>query len=142
METLFGVPMNNIMIVMLVLLVLSLTAVIWIAIRRTVIFRMGMRNIPRRKAQSGLIVAGLMLATLISAAALTVGDTLNHSVGGEVYDTFAEADQMVVASTADDEEVNILSALTSTVPGSAVDEVRAHTEDLEVDAVGGLLVSF
>ncbi len=142
METLFGVPMNNIMIVMLVLLVLSLTAVIWVAIRRTVIFRMGMRNIPRRKAQSGLIVAGLMLATLISAAALTVGDTLNHSVGGEVYDTFAEADQMVVASTADDEEVNILSALTSTVPGSAVDEVRAHTEDLEVDAVGGLLVSF
>ena len=55
MQKLFGIPMNNIMIVMLVLLLLSLAAVIWVAVRRPVFFRMGMRNIPRRKTQSLLI---------------------------------------------------------------------------------------
>ena len=142
MQTLFGVPMNTIMIVMLVLLFLSLATVIWVAIRRSVIFRMGMRNIPRRKTQSLLIVTGLMLATLISAAALTVGDTLNHSVGSEVYHLFDEVDEIVVASGADDEDVNIMSIVTDTVPASSVDDVRVAAEGLEVDAVGGYLVTF
>lgn len=142
MQTLFGVPMNNIMIVMLVLLFLSLAAVLWVAVRRPVIFRMGMRNIPRRKAQSLLIVIGLMLATLISSAALTVGDTLNHSVGSEVYHLFDEVDQMVAVGGADDEDVNIQAVITNTVPAAAVDEVRTHAEGLEIDAVGSFLVSF
>lgn len=142
MESLFGVPMNSIMIVMLVLLVISLTAVIWVAIRRPVVFRMGMRNIPRRKSQSLLIVAGLMLATLISAAALTVGDTLNHSVGSEVYTLFDEVDQIVVAGNGDEDDVNIQSMVTETIPGSSVEDVRAQSGDLEVDAVGGILTSF
>lgn len=139
MQTLFGVSMNSIMIVMLVLLVISLAAVIWVAIRRPVVFRMGMRNIPRRKAQSLLIVTGLMLATLISSAALTVGDTLNHSVGSEMYHLFDEVDQIVVAGGGDDEDVNINVVFTDTVPASAVEDVRAQTADLEVDAVGGIL---
>src|SRR5699024_8476856 len=99
---------------------------------------------PRRKAQSGLIVAGLMLATLISAASLTVGDTLNHSVGSEVYGLFDEVDEIVVAGGGedDDEDVNIQSVGTETIPGSSVDEVRAHADDLEIDAVGSFLTSF
>ncbi len=141
MESLFGVPMNNIMIVMLVLLVLSLTAVVWVAIRRSVVFRMGMRNIPRRKAQSALIIVGLMLATLISAASLTVGDTLNHSVGSEVYHVFGEVDEIVVAGSGD-EDVNIQRVVTETIPPSAVEEVRTHAEELEIDAVGSFVVSF
>lgn len=142
MESIFGVSMNSIMVVMLVLLFLSLAAVIWVAILRPVIFRMGMRNIPRRKSQSLLIVIGLMLATLISAAALTVGDTLNHSVGSSVYTTFGEIDQLVVAGNEESDEANIQAVFSETVPASSVDEVRAQTSDLEVDAVGGLLLTF
>lgn len=142
MEKLFGVPMNTIMIVMLVLLVLSLAAVVWVAVLRPVFFRMGMRNIPRRKTQSLLIIVGLMLATLISAAALSVGDTLNHSIGSEVYNLFGEADELVIASGSNDEEINIQSVVTDMVPASAVDDVRAASEGLDVDAVGGMLLSF
>ena len=142
MQELFGIPMNNIMVVMLVLLVLSLTAVIWVAIRRPVVFRMGIRNIPRRKAQSLLIVVGLMLATLISAAALTVGDTLNHSIGSEVFTLFGEVDELVVSGDPEDEDVNIQAILTETVPASALEQVRTQSEGLEVDAVGSMLVEF
>src|SRR5262245_13686615 len=42
-------------------------------------FRMGLRNIPRRRAQSVLVVAGLTLSTLVVTAAFVTGDTINHS---------------------------------------------------------------
>lgn len=142
MQEIFGVSMNSIMVVMLVLLLISLAAVIWVALRRPVFFRMGMRNIPRRKTQSLLIIVGLMLATLISSAALSVGDTLNHSIGSEIYHLFGEVDEIVIESRTDDEEVNIQAVVTDTVPASAVEDVRAKTTDLEVDAVGGMLVTF
>ena len=48
-----------------VLLALCLLSVAWVAWRRPVIFKLGVRNIPRRKAQTILIVVGLMLSTLI-----------------------------------------------------------------------------
>ena len=143
METLFGIPMNSIMVVMLILLFLSLAAVLWVAIRRPVILRMGMRNIPRRKTQSILIVFGLMLATLITSAALTVGDTLNHSIGSEIYELFGEVDEIVVAGEFEDQDsVNVQAVITEIIPGSTVDQVRENSGDLEVDAVGGMLITF
>lgn len=146
MEKLFGVPMNNIMIVMLVLLLLCFSAVIWVAITRRVIFRMGMRNIPRRKTQSLLIIIGLMLATLISTAALAVGDSLNYSVGNVVYSDLGEVDELVVKSNPgndneDASSANLEAMLSETLPGDAVDRVRAATDGLEVDAVGGVMLS-
>src|SRR6188472_841271 len=96
MEELFGVPMQGIMVVLLVMLGICLLAVAFIAWRRPVIFKMGMRNIPRRKAQTTLIIVGLMLATLIISAALGTGDTLNHSVKATVLDTLGPLDIIVV----------------------------------------------
>ncbi|HEV2141614.1 MAG TPA: ABC transporter permease, partial [Candidatus Dormibacteraeota bacterium] len=45
-----------------------------------ILLRMAVRNIPRRRAQSVLIVFGVMLATLIITASLAVGDTSNYSL--------------------------------------------------------------
>ena len=141
METLFGISMNTIMIVLLVLLFLSLAAVIYVAIRRPVIFRMGMRNIPRRRTQSLLIIVGLMLATLISTAALSVGDTLNNSLGSAIYQYLGNEDQIVVAGAGNPEDADLNSIITDTLPADALDRVREASGDLEVDAVGGILVS-
>src|SRR5690606_36192283 len=66
----FGMPMSSTMIVLLVGLSLALLTVAWVAWRRPVLFKLGVRNIPRRRAQSTLIVVGLMLSTLIMSAAL------------------------------------------------------------------------
>src|SRR6266849_4256854 len=45
-----------------------------------ILLRMALRNIPRRRAQSVLILFGLMLATLIITASLAIGDTSSYSL--------------------------------------------------------------
>jgi putative ABC transport system permease protein len=102
MENIFGTPVTSIMLVLLVIFGLCMLAAIWIAIRHRIVFRMGVRNIPRRPAQTILIVVGLMLSTLIIAAAFTTGDTLNNSIRSQVYDILGPVDQIVVLSTGED----------------------------------------
>ena len=75
--------------------ILIFLGVAYIAWRNPVMFKMGLRNIPRRKAQTALIVVGLMLSTLIMSAAFGTGDTLTSSVTSEVYSVLGEADEWV-----------------------------------------------
>src|SRR4051812_30959122 len=95
MNKLFGVSMTYIAIGCVIATLAILGAVIYIGIRNPVMFKMGIRNIPRRKAQTTLIVIGLMLSTLIMSAAFGTGDTLSSSVTSEVYDILGQADEMI-----------------------------------------------
>ncbi len=142
MEELFGIPMNSIMVVLLALLGICLLAVAFIAWRRPVIFKLGVRNIPRRKAQTILIIVGLMLATLIISAALGTGDTLNRSVTSVAIDTIGPLDEMVVYSNDPEGDASVGNAFLRTIPESSIDTVRTALEgDTNVDAVGGVLFS-
>ena len=80
MEKLFGLEMATIAGVLSALLVLVIVTLALLAWRRPVFFKLGLRPIPRRRAQSVLIVLGLMLATLIITAAFITGDTLSNSI--------------------------------------------------------------
>ena len=80
MEELFGIPMNTIMIALLVILIPSLVIVAVMAWRNRVMLKMGLRNIPRRPAQTVLIIVGIMISTLIMAAAFGTGDTISYSI--------------------------------------------------------------
>jgi putative ABC transport system permease protein len=102
MDALFGIPMNTIMIVLLVLLVISLGVVAYVALRNRIFFLMGIRNIPRRTAQTVLIVIGLMLSTLIISAAFAVGDTLDHSISKQAYTLLGHVDETVQGDRAND----------------------------------------
>nr|MDQ3044920.1 hypothetical protein [Chloroflexota bacterium] len=109
MNSIFGVPMNNILVVLLALLGLCLLSVAWIAWRRPVIFKLGMRAIPRRKAQTTLIVLGLMLSTMLISAALGVGDTLDHSFTADVYDTLGQVDELIVVTQGGEPTLGLIS---------------------------------
>jgi len=85
MKNLFGIPMTNIMIVLLVLLGIALGTVLFVVLRNRIMFFIGLRNIPRRPAQTVLIVIGLMLSTLIISAAFTTGDTVDHGLTSTSY---------------------------------------------------------
>lgn len=142
MKELFGIPMQSIMVVLLVMLGLCLLSVAFIAWRRPVIFKMGMRNIPRRKAQTSLIIIGLMLATLIISAALGTGDTLNHSVRSQAVDTLGPVDEFVVYHDNPDQDASIAMAFIRPIPETSVQTVRemvAGNDD--VDGVAGVLLS-
>jgi putative ABC transport system permease protein len=136
-DKLFGVQMTTIMEVLIVLLAICLLAVAWVALRKPVVFKMGMRNIPRRKAQTILVVVGLMLSTLIISAALGTGDTMNNSIGSLVYDQLGQVDEIVLSS--DTPKAN-MGAPTTKIPESSVDVVtKALNGDPNVAAVMGAL---
>lgn len=99
MNSLFGLSMTYIAIACVVLTVAIFLFVAYIAVRNPVMFKMGIRNIPRRPAQTALIVIGLMLSTLIMSAAFGTGDTLTSSVTNEVYAIAGEADELIVWDT-------------------------------------------
>ncbi|MEX2314501.1 MAG: hypothetical protein WD628_02205, partial [Thermomicrobiales bacterium] len=109
MDNILGIPVAGLMIALLILLSLCLLSVAWVAWRRPVIFKLGTRNIPRRKAQTTLIVVGLMLSTLIISAALGTGDTVNYSMTSDIYDNLGQVDELVVAS----HEREVTTVLTS-----------------------------
>ena len=92
MNELFGAPTSMIAAVLVVLVATALIAVALIALRNRTMFRMGLRNLPRRRAQTALIIAGLTLSTLVVTAAFVTGDTINHSFTKSSYDVLQRTD--------------------------------------------------
>src|SRR5215210_3041249 len=95
MENIFGIPMGTLAVALAVLLGILMTPVIFTVLFKRVMFRIGIRNIPRRRAQTLLIVLGLMLSTLNISSAFGFGDSLNYSVKKGVYDQLGPVDETV-----------------------------------------------
>src|ERR671916_700395 len=97
MDTLFGIPTNQLTLVLLGVFAAGALILASLALRDRTSFRMAGRNIPRRKAQSALIVAGLMLATVLFSAAFTTGDTLTNSLRVQALENIGRVDVVVRA---------------------------------------------
>ena len=99
MDTLFGIPTNQLTLVLLVVFAVGALILAFLAARDRTSFRMAVSNIPRRKAQSALIVVGLMLATVLFSAAFTTGDTLTKSLRAQALENIGRVDVVVKASS-------------------------------------------
>ena len=128
MDNIFGLSMNVILLVLVAIMGICLLAVAAIAIFRPVVFKMAARNPPRRKAQSILIVAGLMLATLIISAALTTGDTLDYSIKRIMYDSLGRTD-VTVGFVGDAGGEGNVSVNNEPFPASLADELETQFAD-------------
>jgi len=136
MDELFGLSMDYIMIGLLVGLAISLSTVAYVVLRNRIMFKMGVRNIPRRMAQTVLIVIGLMLSTLIISAALTTGDTVDRSMTNWVYNLAGHLDEIVEF----DVEKTGNGAAEPFVPESAVAELEAALgDDPDIDGIAPAL---
>ena len=100
MEDLFGVKMDWIMYVLLAIFLPAVAVIGFMALRNRVMLKMGLRNIPRRKAQTALIVFGIMISTLIMAASFGTGDTLTFSIRQAVVDGLGTIDEFVLSARA------------------------------------------
>ena len=98
MQKLFGVEMASIAGVLSAILGVVIVSLALLAWRRPVFFKLGVRPIPRRRAQSVLIVLGLMLATLIITAAFVTGDTLSNSIRTLAIQGMGEMDEVIQVS--------------------------------------------
>ncbi len=136
MNSLFGLSMNVIMVAMLVLLGISLSTVVFVALRNRLLFIIGLRNIPRRVAQTVLIIIGLMLSTLIISAAFTTGDTVDHSITSYVYQRAGSVDETIQFESGD----SGFASSDVSIPMSVVQELEtALAGDPEIDGIGAIL---
>ncbi len=67
--------------------------------RNPVLFKLGLRNIPRRRAQTVLIIVGLMLSTAIITSALALGDTVSSLIRNGALDSLGATDIVVESPT-------------------------------------------
>ena len=100
MEEIFGVPMQAVMVALLVILLPALALITVMAWRNRVMLKLGLRNIPRRKTQTALIVVGIMVSTLIMAAAFGTGDTISYSIRNDAAKSLGAIDEIIVAASA------------------------------------------
>ena len=142
MREVFGVPAGLFALVLAVLVALALGIVVVLAARNLVFLRMGLRNIPRRRGRTVLIVVGLMLGTTIIAAALLTGDTMAQAVRASAIRALGEVDETVTAgTTADIAGTDQLDAAQPYFPESpAVATVVDAAASLPVDSVSGAIV--
>ena len=95
MQELFGIPMGPLAVVLAILLAGVVGAVGALALRNPVFFRLGVRNVRRRRARTALIVGGLMLGTTIIASALASGDTMSHTIRSTAIESLGATDELV-----------------------------------------------
>ena len=122
MNEIFGLSMDTLMVVIIVLLGLIALAMGFLALRNPLFFRLGLRNIPRRRAQTLLIIFGLMLSTLIVSSAFTTGDTLSTSLRSQAIEITGRVDHLVQYETTPGRNV---SEAESVVPQRVADDLKA-----------------
>ena len=133
MEKLFGIEMNVLAGYLAGATILVLLAIFLLALRNRVLLKLALRNIPRRKAQSILIVVGLMLSTTIIMSALAIGDSVSSSIRTTVLDAVGETDVRLASPVAARFGDDYIDA-------SFVDRVRAEVAgDSRVDGVMPLI---
>lgn len=132
MEKLFGVEMNVLAGILAGGTIVVLLAIFLLALRNKVLLKLALRNIPRRKAQSILIVIGLMLSTTIIMSALAIGDSVSSSIRSSVLDAVGETDVRLTSPVSSRFGDDYLDA-------SLVDRVRPVIYDERVDGVMPLI---
>ena len=97
MSRLFGVPVGSLALVLVALLAVALAVVAVLVLRNRIFFRLGLRNVRRRRGRAALIVAGLMLGTAIITAALATGDTMSQTIRSGAITALGKTDEVVAA---------------------------------------------
>jgi putative ABC transport system permease protein len=108
MEKIFGIELALILIVVLSLSFAATLTVLTLGATHKVLVKMGLRNIPRRPAQSILIILGLMLSTTIIGASLGIGDTVSYSIRKAALDSMGLVDETVRARSSNAYEPGFL----------------------------------
>ena len=97
MSKLFGIPVGGLAAALVLILAIVFAALAVLALRNRVFFRLGVRNVRRRRGRSVLIVVGLMLGTAIITAALATGDTMSHTIRSAAVSALGRTDEVVAA---------------------------------------------
>ncbi|UCG69392.1 MAG: ABC transporter permease, partial [Thermoplasmata archaeon] len=85
-------PIVNFLLFLVIIIVVVIAA---LALTNRIIFKMAARNFARRKAQSVIVISGLMIGTAIISSALVVSDTMTNTFEVDVYRSLGEVDEEI-----------------------------------------------
>ena len=141
MNEVFGIPADTLMIILLAITGLILLLVAVIAWRYPLPFRLGLRNITRRRSQTVLVIGGLALSTMIVTSALGIGDTIDYSTKAQVYKDLGGVDIQIGTSVIENQASASFSSGPSReanaadwLPASVADDVAALVDGALIDA--------
>ena len=120
------------MMVLAAVFLAAMGVVAVLAARNRIMVKLGLRNIPRRKGQTVLIVVGVMLSTVIASAALGTGDTISFSIRKATLDGLRAIDEVVIYARADAEDS---FGTGSYIPYERFERMRLEVADLPIDGL-------
>lgn len=135
MEELFGLPTIQLMWIVVAIAGVAAAVVAFIFLKRPILVRMGLRNLPRRRAQTVLVTMGLTLATIIVTIAFSTGDSLAVSIRNLALDSLERIDHFITAEEFDSED----GSTTGTgIPNQVLLDLQAEfAGDERVEAIFG-----
>src|SRR5579884_370691 len=80
MTQIFGIPLDRLTTILVVTAAIITGSVVLLAIGNAIFFKIGVRNIFRRRTQMLLIVFALMLSTTLLSSVLATGDVITAAV--------------------------------------------------------------
>ncbi len=142
MNSLFGLSMDTIMAWLLAIFLLITCVLVALAVFNRLFFTLGLRNIPRRRAQTVLIIVGLMLSTVIVTSAFSTGDTVSYTIRSATITNLGNIDESVSASGAQLGRLGAGGGLVAAIylPVSVQQRIRAALAgNASVDGVTGVV---
>ena len=137
MNNIFGADINDLALGVGIAVAVVMSVLVFFTLRRPLVVKMGLRNIPRRRAQTVLIVFGLTLATIIVTMAFVTGDTLAISVREAALDDQRRIDHRLEVS----EDSSFAPDANPLVQQQVIDDLReTYADDSRVDGVFGALI--
>src|SRR5436309_418913 len=98
MTQLFGIPLDTLTTILLVITFIIIGGVGLLAITNAIFFKICIRNIPRRRIQMFLIVFALMLSTTLLSSVLATSDVITAAVQTVTVSNLGKVDETIQSS--------------------------------------------
>lgn len=95
MIQLFGIPIDALTLLLGIITLVIIGGVVLLALFNAIFFKIGVRNIPRRRMQMVLIVFALMLSTTLLSSVLATGDVLTATVQSVAVYNWGGVDELM-----------------------------------------------
>jgi putative ABC transport system permease protein len=101
MTNLFGIPLTTLTPILLISTLIILVSVILLALSNLIFFKIGARNLPRRRSQMLLIIFALMLSTTLLTSVLATGNVITATVQTVAVSNLGNIDETVEGGSRD-----------------------------------------
>lgn len=101
MTNLFGIPLDTLTSILLIITLVILAGVLILALSNLIFFKIGARNLPRRRSQMLLIVFALMLSTTLLTSVLATSNVIAATVQTVAVSNLGNIDETVEGGRGD-----------------------------------------